>query len=71
MYIKYLCVFTSLLRNLGSYERDEVKTSIEVATQITEALTISLDYLMGATDLLLDKNVIKKIQGIQQLDSEN
>jgi transcriptional regulator with XRE-family HTH domain len=56
---------------IGRYERDEVKPSIEVATQIAEALNISLDYLVGATDLLLDKNVIKKIQEIQQLDSEN
>ena len=40
-------------------------------TQIAEALNVSLDYLVGATDLLFDKNVIKKIQEIQQLDSEN
>lgn len=56
---------------IGRYERDEVKPSIEVATQIAEALNVSLDYLVGATDLLLDKNVIKKIQEIQQLDTEN
>lgn len=56
---------------IGRYERDEVKPSIEMATQIAEALNVSLDYLVGATDLLLDKNVIKKIQEIQQLDTEN
>ena len=56
---------------IGRYERDEVKPSIEMATQIAEALNASLDYLVWATDLLLDKNVIKKIQEIQQLDTEN
>ena len=56
---------------IGRYERDEVKPSIEMATQIAEALNVSLDYLVGSTDLLLDKGIIKKIQEIQQLDTEN
>ena len=56
---------------IGRYERDEVKPSIEVASQIARALEVSLDYLVGNTDLLLDKITIKRIQDIQQLDSEN
>lgn len=55
---------------IGRYERDEVKPSIEMATQIAEALNVSLDYLVGSTDLLLDKGIVKKIQEIQQLDTE-
>ena len=43
----------------------------EVASQIARALEVSLDYLVGNTDLLLDKLTIKRIQDIQQLDSEN
>ncbi len=56
---------------IGRYERDEVKPSIEMATQIAEALEVSLDYLVGSTNLLLDKNLVRRIQDIQVLDSEN
>lgn len=56
---------------IGRYERDEVKPSIEVAAQIAEALEISLDYLVGNTNLMLDNNIIHRIQDIQQLDNEN
>ncbi|MHB8259762.1 MAG: helix-turn-helix domain-containing protein [Bacteroidia bacterium] len=55
---------------IGRYERDEVKPSIEVAAQIAEALEVSLDYLVGNTDLLLDKSIIKRIQDIQKLEVE-
>ncbi|MGN7707952.1 helix-turn-helix domain-containing protein [Chryseobacterium sp. D764] len=51
----------------GRYEREEVKPSIEVATQLAEALEISLDYLVGATDVLLEKNIVSKILDIQKL----
>ena len=53
---------------IGRYERDEVKPSIEMAAQIAKALEVSLDYLVGNTDLLLDKTIIKRIQDIQKLD---
>ena len=56
---------------IGRYERDEVKPSIEMAAQIAESLEVSLDYLVGNTDLLLDKTIIKRIQDIQKLDNEN
>ncbi|MFW5721567.1 MAG: helix-turn-helix domain-containing protein [Bacteroidota bacterium] len=56
---------------IGCYEHNEVKPSIEMATLIAQALNVSLDYLVGSTDLLLDNNIIKKIQEFQQLDTEN
>ncbi len=55
---------------IGRYERDEVKPSIETAAAIAEALEVSLDYLVGNTDLILEKNVVKRIQDIQKLDKE-
>lgn len=55
----------------GRYERDEVKPSIEVAAKIAQVLGVSLDYLVGNTDLLLDADVIKKIQEIQKLKPED
>lgn len=56
---------------IGRYERDEVKPSIDVAARIAQVIGISLDYLVGNTDLLLDADVIKKIQEIQRLPEED
>jgi transcriptional regulator with XRE-family HTH domain len=55
---------------IGRYERDEVKPSIEIAASIARALEISLDYLVGNTDLLLDNLIIKRVTGIQKLDAD-
>lgn len=52
---------------IGRYEREEVKPSIEMATQLAEVLEISLDYLVGSTDVLLEKNIVSKILDIQKL----
>lgn len=52
---------------IGRYERSEVKPSIEVAVKIAEALNVSLDYLVGSTDLILEKSIVNRIQNIQKL----
>lgn len=52
---------------IGRYERDEVKPSIEMATQLAEALEVSLDYLVGSTDTLLEKNIVDRVLDIQNL----
>ena len=56
---------------LGRYERDEVKPSIEVAAKLSDALGVSLDYLVGNSEVLLDKELIKRITEIQQLSEED
>jgi transcriptional regulator with XRE-family HTH domain len=56
---------------IGRYERDEVKPSIEMAAAIAEALEVSLDYLVGNSDLLLEKNIVSKILDIQKLNTED
>jgi len=38
-----------------------------MGTQLSEALEVSLDYLVGSTDILLDKNIVAKILDIQKL----
>jgi hypothetical protein len=43
------------------------KPSIEVAAKISQALGVSLDYLVGNSDVLLDTELIKRITEIQQL----
>ncbi len=56
---------------IGRYERSEVKPSIEVAVKIAEALNVSLDYLVGSTDLMLEKGIVNRIQNIQKLSEED
>lgn len=52
---------------IGRYERDEVKPSIEMATQLAEAMEVSLDYLVGSTDVLLEKTIVNRVLDIQKL----
>ena len=52
---------------IGRYERDEVKPSIEMATQLAQVLEVSLDYLVGNTDVLLERGIVSRILDIQRL----
>lgn len=52
---------------IGRYERDEVKPSIEVASNIADKLSVSLDYLMGKTDIELDLDIVNRVIEIQTL----
>jgi len=56
---------------IGRYERDEVKPSIEVASKIADTLEVSLDYLMGKTEVELDKSIINRVVAIQSLPDED
>ena len=47
------------------------KPSIEVATKIAEALEISLDYLVGHSDLLLEHDVLDRVLDIQKLSDKD
>lgn len=55
----------------GRYERDEVKPTIEMANKIANALKISLDYLVGNTDLELDTETLKRVEDISKLSDDN
>ena len=56
---------------IGKYERGERTPSVEIARKIANALDVSLDFLVGNTALRLDGKLIKKIEEIQQLPSED
>ncbi len=51
----------------GKYERSGVKPSVEMAKKISDALDVSLDYLVGKTDIELNNKVLKRIQLISKL----
>lgn len=56
---------------IGRYERNEVKPSIDVATKIANAVGVSLDYLVGNSELELDKDIINRVVEIQQLPDKD
>lgn len=53
---------------IGRYERDAMKPSIETAAKMADLLDVSLDWLVGHTDLELDKKMIKRIQEVTKMD---
>lgn len=52
---------------IGRYERDEMKPSIETAAKMADILEVSLDWLVGHTDLELDKGMINRIQEVTKM----
>ncbi|QLH34179.1 MAG: XRE family transcriptional regulator [Cyclobacteriaceae bacterium] len=46
------------------------KPSIEVASKMAELLDVSLDYLVGKTDVLLDSKILNRIIEIQKLSAD-
>jgi transcriptional regulator with XRE-family HTH domain len=50
---------------LGRYERREARPFVEMTAKLAEVLRVSLDYLVGATELEVDTNILQKIQQIQ------
>ena len=56
---------------VGNYERNVNAPSIEMIAKIAKVLDVSVDYLIGSGQLAqYDKEVIKRIEDIQQLDSD-
>lgn len=56
---------------IGRYERGDIKPSIDVVAKIADALEVSVDYLIGKTDLIIDKETLHRIEDISNLKEEN
>jgi len=56
---------------IGRYERDEVKPSIEVAAKIADELEVSLDFLIGKTEVEVDGKLLKRVIEVQQMEEED
>ncbi|MDX9928246.1 MAG: helix-turn-helix transcriptional regulator [Bacteroidales bacterium] len=55
---------------IGRYERDEVKPSIEVIMRIADALSVSIDYLVGKTDLEIDQDTLRRLRDVSKLPAD-
>ncbi len=56
---------------LGRYERGETTPNIDMAVKLADALGVSLDYLIGKTDIELDKSILDKVIAIQKLPEDD
>ena len=53
---------------LGRYERNEVFPSIDIARKIADILDVSLDYLTGKADVIMDKNTRERILEVSKFE---
>ncbi len=56
---------------IGRYERGDIKPSIDVVIKIAGALEVSIDYLIGNTDMQLDQESMKRLEAIASLNENN
>ncbi len=52
-------------------ERDDVIPSVEVASKLADVLDVSLDYLSGKTDTLLDSATLIRIMEISVMPEDD
>ena len=55
---------------IGRYEREVAKPTIEVASKLAKILGVSLDYLVGNSELELDKKIINRIIEVQKMPDD-
>lgn len=55
---------------LGRYERGEARPFVEMAAKLAQALDVSLDYLVGNSNLKFDTDTINRIVDIQALNDD-
>ena len=57
---------------VGKYERNEMKPSIDTAHRLANALNVTLDYLVGDSDMtFFDKKITKRIEDITNMANED
>jgi transcriptional regulator with XRE-family HTH domain len=53
---------------IGRYERDEITPSVEIARKMADALDVSLDYLTGSTNFVIqDKKMLYRLELLQKI----
>lgn len=56
---------------IGRYERDEAKPSIEAAARLASLLEVSLDYLVGNSDMEVNTNMLNRVLQLQTLNDDD
>jgi len=54
---------------IGRYERDEITPSVEIAKKMADALEVSLDYLTGSTNYVIqDKKMLYRLELLHKIN---
>lgn len=56
---------------IGRYERNEAKPSIEAAAKLAQHLEVSLDYLVGNSDIEVNTQMLDRVLQIQTLSDDD
>lgn len=56
---------------IGRYERDEAIPSVEIAAKIASELNVSLDYLIGLSELKIDNDLFLRVKEITTLSDDD
>jgi transcriptional regulator with XRE-family HTH domain len=56
---------------LGRYERNEVFPSVDIARKIADILDVSLDYLTGRTETIIDKDTHNRILEVSKFEEKD
>lgn len=55
---------------IGRYERNEIKPAIDTAKAIADALGVTVDFLLGGDDTVMDKELLQKMKDIESFTEE-
>jgi transcriptional regulator with XRE-family HTH domain len=55
---------------VGRYERNIMSPSIEVIIKMADALDVSIDFLVGKTNLQLDRTTLDRLEDIGKLNDD-
>lgn len=55
---------------ISKYEKDSVVPSVDIAKKIAEVFEVSLDYMVGNSDIVVDRILLNKITDIQKLPEQ-
>lgn len=55
---------------VGRYERGDAVPSIDIAKRIADAFEVSLDYLVGATEKQVNKEMLNRIEAVDKMKPE-
>lgn len=55
---------------IGRYERGEITPSVEMAKKLADALEVSLDYLIGSTNMVIDKKMLYRLEVLGSISKE-
>jgi transcriptional regulator with XRE-family HTH domain len=56
---------------IGRYERGKTQPTLEVATRLADALSVSLDYLTGRTNVEPDPTTRARIEALAELPADD